>query len=96
MWTSGERAPELESEHSPLQAPRSADNKKEFSDPCRSSSRSDFRVRLLTVTLAWMVVECGVSLAGAVTAHRPNKAGALNNGLESGHYCLRSEEDAKR
>ena len=28
-------------------------------------------VRLQAITLAWMVVECGVSLAGAVAAHSP-------------------------
>ncbi len=36
-----------------------------------SAERSKRIVWLQTITLAWMVVECGVSLAGAVAAHSP-------------------------
>jgi hypothetical protein len=38
---------------------------------CLSSAELSRIVWLQAVTLAWMIVECGVSLAGAVAAHSP-------------------------
>jgi divalent metal cation (Fe/Co/Zn/Cd) transporter len=49
-----------------IQAPRT------IAHPCDSSKRSPALVLWLqTITLAWMLVECGVSLYAAVLAHSP-------------------------
>jgi len=78
---------EVESDHSALNAPRSADNRNgamsQFvqiglpqaglsEEQCLSPAGvRQHIVRLQAITLVWMVVECGVSLGAAVAAHSP-------------------------
>jgi divalent metal cation (Fe/Co/Zn/Cd) transporter len=49
--------------------PQAGLTKEQFLSPAELRQRTV--LRLQTVTLVWMVVECGVSLAGAVAAHSP-------------------------